>query len=118
MNYMEFMDCLGWDQFETAKWYPERGNRALFREFQFARIDEERKNGTQPIQNLFAPQKKVVIRTAFRYEFEMKQEVTIGMTRYIISNIGYIDMDVNPQVMGLLGYNPNRHIVLELLEME
>lgn len=118
IDMIDALTALGHNQFETARYYPEEARPEFYRTFRFEQVSEREKQYSQPIQNLIAAGGSIVIRTAWKIGFEVQKHVELRGKHYVIESVTCQDMDINPQVRGLLKYNPNRQYVLALSEVD
>ncbi|MCH5165646.1 MAG: hypothetical protein J1G01_04525 [Clostridiales bacterium] len=105
---------LGHNQFEFARWAPEKYNR--YKIIRVEVVSENEKRWSTVIQNLITVADSTLIRTAFVYDYKPGQHIFFRNKWWEIRSVGEMTGDVNPQALSLVN-GGNTQYVLELTEV-
>ena len=109
------LKSLGHNQFEFARWAPEK-----YTSYKIIRVEvvsDNEKRWNPVIQNLMTVADSTLIRTAFVYDYKPRQHVFFRNRWWVIQSVGEMTLDVNPQALALVK-GGNTQYVLELTEVD
>lgn len=107
------LKSLGHNQFEFARWAPEKPERYKIIRVEVVRENEKR--WSTVLQNLITVADSTLIRTAFVYDYKPRQHIFFRNKWWEIQSVGEITSDVNSQALSLVN-GGNMQYVLEITE--
>lgn len=105
---------LGQNQFEFARWSPERYDR--YKIIRVSVVSEDEKRWSTVIQNLMTAADSTVIRTGYVYDYQPRQHVFFRNHWWEIRGVTEVTQDVNPQVLSLVK-GGNSQYIMELVQV-
>lgn len=91
---------LGHNQFEFARWSPKV--YTAYKLIQVSVVADNERRWSTVIQNLVTTADSVVIRTAYRYDYEPRQHIFFRNQWWEIRGVTEVSADVAPQALGLV----------------
>ena len=108
------LKSLGQNQFEFARWSPERYDR--YKIIRVSVVSEDEKRWSTVIQNLMTAADSTVIRTAYAYDYQPRQHVFFRNHWWEIRGVTEVTQDVNPQALALVN-GGNTQFIMELVQV-
>lgn len=87
--------------------------------FAYEKVGEKEKRYNQIIQNLITTENSTIIKTNYMHKWLNQARVKLQDGKlYMITNIKYIDEEINPQAFAVVTESPDILYYLELLEVD